>query len=838
MIPYCPPNVTLHEVWTKNGMSHCFVDTVSTSVIAGFLLIFGTLQLFMYRRYATLNDDLPVNKPKLYNLQIFLSLLVPILSFARFMFQMFYYDGGKVYGFMILAVALTCFAYPFSICLLVKERNYLLPSTPTRGHGLVLLIFWSLVFIVENLSFINMRHEDWWFHWHGPKDTAEMTFFVLRYICGLFIFILGLKAPGIVSPMDHERLVDENDENRSTWVNAWTKMRTLLPFIWPRNDMFLQLKVVMCFVLLIGGRVINLYVPIYNKKIVDSLTTPHFRWDWVLIYVGFKFLQGGGTGGMGLLNNLRSFLWIRISQYTTREIEVELFRHLHSLSLKWHLNRKTGEVLRVMDRGTDSINNLLNYILFSIAPTIVDILVAIVFFISAFNWWYGLIVFVTMGLYIFATIAVTEWRTKFQRRMNLADNAQKARSVDSLLNFETVKYYGAEQYEVDCYREAILKFQVEEFKSNITLNILNITQNVIISSGLLAGSLLCAWMVVEKQQLTVGDYVLFASYIIQLYVPLNWFGTYYRAIQKNFVDMENMFDLMRETQEVIDAPGAGGLAVVRGGIDFSNVTFGYTPERFVLKNVSFNVPPGKTLALVGPSGAGKSTIVRLLFRFYDVDSGAILVDGQNIKTVTQDSLRRAIGVVPQDTVLFNNTIKYNIQYGRIDAAESDVITAARNADIHEKIMGFPEKYDTQVGERGLRLSGGEKQRVAIARTILKSPWIVMLDEATSALDTQTERNIQSALAKVCANRTTIIVAHRLSTIIHADEIIVLSDGQIVERGRHDDLLNIPNGTYAGMWQNQLQNLDTEPNKEEVKKTENGKTAEKSSAMPPHHHHHA
>lgn len=373
--------------------------------------------------------------------------------------------------------------------------------------------------------------------------------------------------------------------------------------------------------------------------------------------------------------------------------------------------------------------------------------------------------------------------------MNLADNAQKARSVDSLLNFETVKYYGAEGYEVDAFREAIIKYQVEEFSSNITLNILNTIQNIIICSGLVTGSLLCAYMVANNQGLTAGDYVLFASYIVQLYIPLNWFGTYYRVIQKYFVDMENMLDLMKEEQEIIDAPGAPDLSIVRGGIDFSNVTFGYTPERNILRNISFNVPPGKTIAIVGPSGAGKSTIMRLLFRFYDVDNGSISIDGQNIKTVTQNSLRRAIGVVPQDTVLFNNTIKYNVEYGRIGAPEADVIAAATSADIHTRILTFPEKYETQVGERGLRLSGGEKQRVAIARTILKAPQIVLLDEATSALDTQTERNIQTALSRVCANRTTIIIAHRLSTIIHADEIIVLKEGVIVETGRHEELLD-------------------------------------------------
>ncbi|CAG2057350.1 unnamed protein product [Timema podura] len=639
-----------------------------------------------------------------------------------------------------------------------------------------------------------------------------------KYIIQQPLSLATSPTPSVLSKaVTHER---ETRNQGSTFRNAWAKIKTLAPFLWPKKDCLLQLRVMFCFFLLACGRVVNLYVPIYNKLIVNSLadTPPKFCWDLILTYVAFKFLQGGGTGGMGLLNNLRSFLWIRITQYTTREVEVELFRHLHSLSLRWHLSRKTGEVLRVMDRGTDSINNLLNYILFSIVPTIVDILIAVIYFVSSFNGWFGLIVFTTMLLYIAATIMITEWRTKFQRSMNLADNAQKARSVDSLLNFETVKYYGAEDYEVECYREAILNYQTEEWKALITLNILNTLQNIIVCGGLLAGSLLCVHMVASHQGLTVGDYVLFSSYIIQLYVPLNWFGTYYRAIQKNFVDMENMFDLLKEEKEVVDVPEAGQLVLKKGNIEVHNVSFSYIPERIVLRNISFSVPPGKTVALVGPSGSGKSTIIRLLFRFYDVDTGTIIVDGQNIKTVKQASLRKAIGVVPQDTVLFNNTIKYNIQYGRISAPDADIVTAARNADIHDKILTFPDAYETKVGERGLKLSGGEKQRVAIARTLLKAPTIVLLDEATSALDTQTERNIQAALNKVCSNRTTIIVAHRLSTIIHADEILVLKDGEIVERGEHKDLISL-NGVYAMMWQQQLKN-------EDIKKDESGNLDEK------------
>ncbi|KDR08849.1 ATP-binding cassette sub-family B member 6, mitochondrial isoform X3 [Zootermopsis nevadensis] len=837
---YCPPNVTLGEVWINNGTSQCFMETLTVSITAGILLLFGSAQFWMYKKYGTRVAQLSLPRSKLYYAQIFITFLLPILAVVRFILQATVLKGGFVYGYMILSLLLTIAMFPFSAILIILERNYLLPSVPTRGHGLVLLFFWTLVLASESLSFINLNRDDWWFHLTTLTDEIEMGVFVTRFVSCVVLFVLGLRAPGIMTNRDYFNLsnsstelniqIDENDVTNqgSTFRNAWKKILVLAPFLWPKKDLPLQFRVLFCFLLLAVGRVINLYVPIYSKLIVDSMAAenPRFRWDWVLIYVGFKFLQGGGTGGMGLLNNIRSFLWIRIQQYTTREVEVELFKHLHGLSLRWHLSRKTGEVLRVMDRGTDSINNLLNYILFSILPTITDILVAVGYFISAFNGWFGLIVFVTMSLYIVATILVTEWRTKFQRRMNLADNAQTARSVDSLLNFETVKYYGAENYEVESYREAILNYQTEEWKSTVTQNILNTVQNVIVCGGLLTGSLLCVHMVVTNQGLTIGDYVLFASYIIQLYVPLNWFGTFYRAIQKNFVDMENMFDLMREEQEVIDAPGAGPLSVKRGTVEFHNVSFGYIPDRIVLKNISFTVPAGKTVAFVGPSGSGKSTVIRLLFRFYDVDSGSIVIDGQNIKTVLQASLRQAIGVVPQDTVLFNNSIKYNIQYGRISASDEDIVAAAKHADIHDRILTFPDAYETKVGERGLKLSGGEKQRVAIARTLLKSPSIVLLDEATSALDTQTERNIQAALNRVCANRTTIVVAHRLSTIIHADEILVLKEGEIVERGRHEDLIALGN-VYAAMWEQQLK-IDDMPQEQESEGDVNKKTSASSA----------
>ncbi|XP_050299608.1 ATP-binding cassette sub-family B member 6-like [Anthonomus grandis grandis] len=817
---YCPPNAPIWNVWVDNGVNECFMDTVTSSVIAGYILIAGSIQLYIYKKYGTDVSPNHLPKSKLYHLQLFLTIFLPVLEIIRFVLAVTVFKDSRLYGYMISYLVLLLFSYIFSITVIRVERHNMLPSVPTRGHGIVLLVFWTLIFVSQNLLFLNLNRKGWWFQLQGLENKVEMSLFVLRYVSALLLFLLGLKAPGIIRNIDYFSLDDSSrnphavaNQNPSTWKNFWKKMRTLMPFMWPKKDLMLQFRVLFCVLLLVAGRVVNVYVPIYNGLIVDSLgetkkQEPTFRWDWILVYVAFKFLQGGGTGGMGLLNNLRSFLWIRISQYTTRETEVELFRHLHSLSLRWHLSRKTGEVLRVMDRGTDSINNLLNYIFFSIAPTLIDIVVAVAYFCSVFNIWFGLIVFLTMILYIAITVWVTEWRTKFVRRMNLADNETKARSVDSLLNFETVKYYGAEAFEVEAFRDVIYKFQAEEWKSNVTLNLLNTVQNIIICSGLLAGSLLCAYMVADKHTLRAGDYVLFATYIIQLYVPLNWFGTYYRSIQKNFIDMENMFDLLKEEEEIIDAPGAGPLTIRSVyGVEFNNVSFSYVPERLVLKNITFSVPSGKTVALVGPSGSGKSTIIRLLFRFYDTETGAILIDGQNIKTVTQQSLRRVIGVVPQDTVLFNNTIKYNIQYGRLTATDADIIEAARGADIHDRILTFPDQYDTMVGERGLRLSGGEKQRVAIARTILKAPNIVLLDEATSALDTQTERNIQESLNKMCAKRTTIIVAHRLSTIIHADEILVLKDGEIVERGKHENLIG-QEGVYAHMWKQQLENKDT------------------------------
>lgn len=616
----------------------------------------------------------------------------------------------------------------------------------------------------------------------------------------------------------------------------YQKFKKLIPFVWPcgRENLSLQILIILCVITLIIGRVVNVFVPIQYKRIINSFgnlskggigvyfgkeandTTPaEIPWKDIVIFVFLKFLQGG----VGLLNNAQNFMWIPVGQYTTREISISMFKHLHSLSLRFHLHRKTGEILRVQDRGVSSIITLLSSILFNILPTLVDIAVACAYFTLMFDATFGIIVFMTMALFIITTIIITEWRNKYRRWTNLLDNAMEAKAVDSLLNFETVKYYNAEDFEADQYCDAIDEYQKAALKSNMTSTLLNLLQNIIIQTGLLIGCFICALRIIRLEGMTVGDFVLYLSYITQLYGPLNWFGNYYRAIQKNFVDMEKMIDLFQEPVEVKDKPGAVTLEKNKEAeVEFRNVFFSYDPRLPALKDITFTIKPGSTVALVGPSGSGKSTILRLLFRFYDVDGGSILINGQDIRDVTQKSLRSNIGVVSQDTMLFNDTIRYNIRYGRCDATDEEVEEAAKLAQVHDKIMAMPDGYDTKVGERGLRLSGGEKQRIAIARTFLKNSSIILLDEATSALDTRTERHIQQAISEMTRDRTVLVIAHRLSTIIGADLILVVKDGKIVERGSHQQLLGLC-GEYYKMWQQQLRNENAKLKKKNKKNKE-------------------
>ncbi|XP_025790804.1 ATP-binding cassette sub-family B member 6, mitochondrial isoform X1 [Puma concolor] len=772
---YCEAEGPVGPVWEKGGLSPCFFFTVVPSILMALGALALVLALTCKRReWPAGSRELSWSAGPLvlpYGLQLLLATLQVTLPLATLVGRVGTTGGAPLPGYLLLASIFGTLASACGLGLLVVERNQAWQRLAMGiwiefRHSLGLLLLWTVAFAAENLALVSWNSPQWWW---ARADLSQK--------------VRDFEAPG------------------STWRDLGRKLRLLSGYLWPRGSPALQFVVLICLGLMGLERGLNVLVPIFYRNIVNLLTekAPWSSLAWTVItYVFLKFLQGGGTGSTGFVSNLRTFLWIRVQQFTSRQVQLRLFSHLHELSLRWHLGRRTGEVLRIVDRGTSSVTGLLSYLVFNVLPTLADITIGIIYFSMFFNAWFGLIVFLCMSLYLILTIVVTEWRTKFRRAMNLQENATRARAVDSLLNFETVKYYNAEGYEVDRYREAIVNYQDLEWKSNASLVLLNQTQNLVIGLGLLAGSLLCVYFVSE-QKLQVGDFVLFGTYIIQLYMPLNWFGTYYRMIQTNFIDMENMFDLLKEKTEVKDLPGAGPLRFQKGQIEFENVHFSYTSGRETLQDVSFTVMPGQTLALVGPSGAGKSTVLRLLFRFYDLSSGCIRIDGQDISQVTQISLRSHIGVVPQDTVLFNDTVANNIRYGCITAGDEEVVAAAQAAGIHDTILAFPEGYETQVGERGLKLSGGEKQRVAIARTILKAPDIILLDEATSALDTSNERAIQASLAKVCANRTTIVVAHRLSTVVDADQILVFKDGCIVERGRHEALLS-RGGVYAEMWQ--------------------------------------
>ena len=572
-------------------------------------------------------------------------------------------------------------------------------------------------------------------------------------------------------------------------------MKSLVPYLWPRGQLEMKLRVVVAMSFLVAAKLANVYVPILYKKSVDALSHP--VGDVIVLPIAILFAYGMVRILAMAFGELRDLVFAKVGQRAIRTVALKTFQHLHRLSLRFHLERQTGGLSRAIERGMNGIDYLLTFMLFNILPTLFEIVLVCGILWGLYNVWFALVTFVTIATYIWFSLAITEWRIKYRREMNAMDSEANTKAIDSLLNYETVKYFGNEEHEARRFDSSMQRYERAATLSKTSLSLLNIGQGAIIAGGLTAVMVMAGQGVVEGR-MTIGDFVLVNSYLVQLYLPLNFLGYVYREIKQSLTDMEQMFKLLSVDAEVEDAPGAKPLAPGPGDIRFENVSFAYDPRRAILRDVSFHVPPGKTLAIVGASGAGKSTVSRLLFRFYDIDEGRILIDGQDIRDVTQLSLRAAIGIVPQDTVLFNDNIYYNIAYGRPDATKQEVEQAAKHAHIHDFVLGLPDGYKTMVGERGLKLSGGEKQRVAIARTILKNPRILLFDEATSALDSLTEKEIQQALREVSANRTTLVIAHRLSTVVDADEIAVMEKGHIVERGTHNTLL-ARGGAYAAMW---------------------------------------
>ena len=575
-------------------------------------------------------------------------------------------------------------------------------------------------------------------------------------------------------------------------------LRSLLPYLWPAGLLGLKVRVVAALVLLAAGKIVNVYVPFLYKWAVDALSAE----AEALIFVPVVLILAYGLARVlaQAFSELRTAVFARVRQHARRSRSLATFKHLHRLALRFHLERQTGGLSLAMERGAQGIEFLLAFLLFNVLPTLLEILLVCAILLVMYNAYFASITFVTIAGYIAYTLAITEWRIKFRREMNRTDAEANTRAVDSLLNYETVKYFCNEDHEAARYDRALARYETAAVRTWQSLSLLNVGQGAIVAVGLSAVMILAAHGVAQGV-MTLGDFVLVNTFLIQLYLPLNFLGSAYREIKQSLVDMEKIFELLDIEAEVEDRPRAPPLAVTRGEVVFDRVDFGYDRARPILSDVSFTIPPGRTVAIVGPSGAGKSTISRILFRFYDVGAGSVRIDGQDLREVSQETLRAAIGIVPQDTVLFNDTIGYNIRYGRPDAGDAEVERAARLARIHDFVTSLPEGYDSIVGERGLKLSGGEKQRVAIARTILKDPPILLLDEATSALDSQTEKEIQASLQAVAAERTTLIIAHRLSTVVDADEILVLEEGRIVERGSHERLLGL-GGRYAAMWARQ------------------------------------
>jgi ATP-binding cassette, subfamily B, heavy metal transporter len=595
-------------------------------------------------------------------------------------------------------------------------------------------------------------------------------------------------------------------------------IRNLWPYIWPSDRADLKMRVVWATVWLIVAKLVLIGVPYTFKWATDALNGTSSTPGWVpaalaapimlvIAYNLARILQGG-------LNQLRDALFASVGQFAVRQLASRTFVHVHQLSLRFHLERRTGGLSRVIERGTKGIESIVRFTILNTAPTLIEFALVFLIFAFGYGWLYALIIVVTIAVYIWYTVVASDWRIKIRRDMNASDTEANTKAIDSLLNFETVKYFNNEEMEAQRYDASMARYESAATKVWTSLGWLNFGQGLIFGLGMLAIMALSALEVKNGTQ-TLGDFVFLNAMLIQLSFPLNFIGMIYREIRQALTDIEDMFSLLDVEREVQDSPGAKELEARGGAIAFKDVQFAYDPARPILKGVSFEVPAGKTVAIVGPSGAGKSTLSRLLFRFYDIQSGSVTIDGQDIRDVTQKSLRQSIGMVPQDTVLFNDTILYNIRYGRIGASDSEIEAAARKAAIHDFVTSLPDGYKSMVGERGLKLSGGEKQRVAIARTILKNPPILILDEATSALDTATEQEIQNALDDISRNRTTLVIAHRLSTVINADEIIVLSGGVIAERGTHRALLDA-GGLYAKMWDRQREAREVEERLKEVR----------------------
>ncbi|MRR50261.1 MAG: ABC transporter ATP-binding protein/permease [Rhodocyclaceae bacterium] len=573
-------------------------------------------------------------------------------------------------------------------------------------------------------------------------------------------------------------------------------MRSLLPYLWTWRG-----RVVFALVFLVGAKVSNVWVPLVFKHIVDALSTPQ---DKMLLVAPLGFLAAYGClrFSTSLFTELRELLFARVTQQAVRTIALQVFDHLHALSLRFHLERQTGGLTRDIERGTRSVNSLINFALYSILPTLVEICLVIGILLVRYEARFVLITLGTLTIYVTFTIVVTNFRTHIRREANELDSAANVRAVDSLINYETVKYFNNERWESERYDERMRKWEAVQVRSQVTLSYLNLGQAAIIAIGVSLMMWQAAAGVVEGA-MTVGDIVLVNAFLMQLYMPLNHLGVLYREIRQALTDIERMFALLHQNREVRDADDAQPLAAEHCAVEFRGVSFGYEANRQILDGVHFTIPAGQTLAVVGHSGSGKSTLARLLYRFYDVSQGAIHINGVDIRKLTQSSLRAAIGIVPQDTVLFNDTLYYNIHYGRPTASHEEVLAAAQAAQLHDFVQGLPDGYETRVGERGLKLSGGEKQRVAIARALLKNPPILIFDEATSALDSKTEKAIQAQLEQVAVGHTTLIIAHRLSTVMNADEILVLEGGRVIERGKHRQLLEA-NGAYAQMWALQQQ----------------------------------